>query len=218
MKWWIRQAIQVKLDHFKSYQLWHDVSVRSVRSSRIVSNHINYDIMCQSGQLSQILSCQIISIMKLCVNRVRSGYYPSHWNFAPICQQSGCLGWYWSQWRNFYHNLTVLWIFIWGDLATVIITTIFQHTVCFNFNIANLIYIKLIHSCVITYHTMWRCCITLIRNTGFCLLLAYINRNYFSCHNIISRQKLCGIQSRCQILDISIQCSGDNVDILSCGC
>ena len=118
----------------------------------------------------------------------------------------------------FNHNLTVLWIFIWGDLETVIITTIFQHTVCFNFNIANLIYIKLIHSCVITYHTMWRCCITLIRNTGFCLLLAYINQNYFSCHNIISRQKLCGIHSRCQILDISIQCSGDNVDILSCGC
>ena len=115
----------------------------------------------------------------------------------------------------FYHNFTVLWIFSWGYRVTVSITTIFQRTLCFNFNLTNLLYIKLIHSCVLTYRTTWRCCIYLSINTEFFSLLLYIHWNYFSCHNIISRHKFYGIQSRCKILDISIQYSGETVDILS---
>ena len=147
--------------------------------------------------------------MTWCVNQVRSDHYHSHWNSAPIFQQSRGLDWYWSQCSNFYHKFTVFWISIWGFQATVIITTICQHTLCFKSNITNFLYIKVIHSCVIAYSNNWRCCIYISRNTEFCSLLAYINWKYFSCHNIFSRHKLCGIQSRCQIFDMFIQCSGD---------
>ena len=80
MTWWISQVSQVKLGHVKSYWLWHDVSVRSVSSNRITSNHISYYMMCKSGQLGQIRSCQIISAITWCLNQVRSYHYHSHWN------------------------------------------------------------------------------------------------------------------------------------------
>ena len=98
---------------------------------------------------------------------------------------------------------------------TVSINTIYQHTLCFNFNIKNILYIKLIHSCVSTYCTTSQCCIYLIRRNKYCLLLAYINWNYFSFHNIVSRHKFCGIPKKNQILDIFIQCSGETADILN---
>ena len=115
----------------------------------------------------------------------------------------------------FYLNLTVFWLFSWRDQVTVSITTIFQHTVCFNLSIIDILYINRIHSCVIIYNITWQCCIHLIRNTEFCLLLAHINWKYSSCHNIISRKTFCGFQNRCQIVDIYVQCFGDTVDILS---
>ena len=45
----ISQVIQVKFYHVKSYQLWHDGSVMSVDSNCIMSYHIYYDMMDQSG-------------------------------------------------------------------------------------------------------------------------------------------------------------------------
>ena len=157
MTWWISQVSQVKLGHVKSYWLWHDVSVRSVSSSRIMSNHISYYMMCQSGQLGQIRSCQIISAMTWCFSQVRSYHYHSHWNSAPIFQQYGFLVWYWSQCRNILpqpHSLLVIQM---GGQATVSITIIFKHTLCFKFNIKNILYINFIHSCVLTCRTIWRC-------------------------------------------------------------
>ena len=65
----------------------------------------------------------------------------------------------------FYYNLTVLWLLIWGGGVTVSITTICQHTLCFNFNIKNLLYINCIHSYALKYRTTWRCCIYLSRIT-----------------------------------------------------
>ena len=107
----------------------------SVSSSRIMSNHINYDMICQSGWLYQMGSCKIISIMRLCFIQVRSDHYHSHWNYDPLCQKSG----FWADIGVnvgiFYPNPTVLWIFSWGYLATVSINTIPQHTLWFNFNI-----------------------------------------------------------------------------------
>ena len=68
MTWFASQVSQVKLDNVKSYWLWHDESVGSVRSSCIMSNHIDYEMMDQSGQSGKILSCQIISIMTWCIS------------------------------------------------------------------------------------------------------------------------------------------------------
>ena len=167
------------------------------------------------GQSGQIGSCQIISIMTWCVSQVRSDHYHSHWNSAPICQHYGGLGWHWLQCRNFYHNLKVFWLFSCGDQASAIITIICQHTLYFNFNITHFLYIKLINSCVLTYFTTCWCFIYIRRNTECCLLLAYINWNYFSFHKIISRHKFCGIQSRCKTLYIYIQCYVDTVYIIS---
>ena len=98
--WWISQVSQVKLDHVKSCWLWHDDSVRSVSSCRIMSNHINYEMMCQSGQLGKMGSHQIILIITWCFSQFRSDHFYSHWNSTPLSQQSGVLGWYCSQCRN----------------------------------------------------------------------------------------------------------------------
>ena len=68
-------------------------------------------MMCQSGQLGQMGSCRIISIMAWCFGQIRSDHYHSHWNSAPICQQSRVLGWHWSQCRNILpqpHSLLAL--------------------------------------------------------------------------------------------------------------
>ena len=62
MTWGISQVIQVKLDNVRSYWLWHNESTSSVGSSCIMSTHIDYDMMDQSGLSGQIESCQTISI------------------------------------------------------------------------------------------------------------------------------------------------------------
>ena len=62
MTWWISHVSWVKFHHVRSYWLWRDVSVRLVRSNWIMSDHVDNDMMNQSGQLGKIVLCQIILI------------------------------------------------------------------------------------------------------------------------------------------------------------
>ena len=114
-----------------------------------------------------------------------------------------------------YHNITVFQIFIWGYQSTVSIKPSANTHSISTTNTPNILYIKLVLSCVITNQTNWRCCIYLIRNTECCVLLSYIICKYFSCFNIISGPKFCGIQSICHILDFYIQRPRDTADIIS---
>ena len=67
MTWLVRLD---SLGRVTSYWLWHDGYFRSGRSYWIMSNYIDYDIMDQSGHLSKIGSCQIISIMTWWISHI----------------------------------------------------------------------------------------------------------------------------------------------------
>ena len=93
---WINQFSWVKRDNVKSYWLWHDVSVSSIRLNRIMSNHIYYWIICRSGQIG---SYQIILILTWCVsqaNYFKLFHVKSYWLWHDVSFRSVRSNWFMS--------------------------------------------------------------------------------------------------------------------------